>query len=200
MLGVVSRTRAVRAAAVLTALASTLLVAGCGGDPEPKFAVPSETTSAPTPSPSETPAAAGPTEPTLPAAARSHDAAGAKAFVKFYWAMINYAQETGDVSGLESLAHKCVGCDAGVKFIKDSYRDGGSIRGGRGTVRTEDVAFIGREGKSWAVAEFLVTSTKQFVLDADGAELERFPGGTSRYRIFLEPTSDAWVIRILSVP
>ena len=42
----------------------------------------------------------------MPAAAKRHTAAGAEAFVQFYWEMVNYAQRSGDVDGLRVLGDK----------------------------------------------------------------------------------------------
>ena len=138
----VSRTRAGLTAAVAI---STLALLGCSDDePEPKFDPPSSEAPA---SPSTT-AASGPVAPTMPATARGTDAAAAEAFVKFYWVMVNYAQATGDLSGLASLSSKeCAACRAGADSLREIFAKGGQIVGGGGDVSVIDTNFIQDSGK-----------------------------------------------------
>ena len=75
---------------VVAALLALVVVAGCGGDPEPK-----EPKSVPTAS--TTPTA---TPPTMPAQAKENSPEGAAAFVKHYIDVFNYASNTGDVTEL----------------------------------------------------------------------------------------------------
>src|SRR6478609_11779950 len=118
MIGDVSRTRA-----ALTALSliPALLVTGCSDDdPKPKFG--------PTPSatPSSTPSSAtsGPTTPlpTLPPEAQGTGPDAAEAFVKFYWATVNYAQATGDIDALRKLGdNSCKACRGGVGYLEEVF-------------------------------------------------------------------------------
>lgn len=114
-------------------LAVALLGAGCEEeDPSDPVASPSGTSdSAPT-SPSEPTTDAGPVEPTLPPEAEADTKAGAQAFVKFYWDVVNYARRTGDVSHLRELSvASCAGCNGGIESIEQIYERGGRILGGR---------------------------------------------------------------------
>jgi len=109
----------------LSALIVVMAVAaGCGGDPPtpPPF-TPSTSVSSPT--------STAPTEPVLPEAAKEPTAQGAKAFAEFYWEMANYAQESGDTSGIRALgAPTCRPCKGGAEGVDKVYGDGGVINGG----------------------------------------------------------------------
>lgn len=185
-----------RSRTALTALSmiSVLALGACSGDdPEPKVADPSPSATLPS-SPSTTPVS-GPVEPTMPAAARGSDAAAAEAFVKFYWEMVNYAQATGDVEGLKVLATRCLNCDTGVHSIEAAYEDGGEIRGGTGTVDRFDTKFIDRGRKMWAIVECRLSLTPQVVDMPGSGKDQRYPGGPSEIRMYLQPSADAWTVR-----
>jgi hypothetical protein len=188
-MGAVNRARAVLTALVLS---SALALSGCSGDdPEPKFAPPS---SEPPESPSTT-AASGPSEPEMPEAAKGTDAAAAEAFVKFYWAMVNYAQETGDVDGLRRLSRNCQNCDAGAKSIEDTYAADGVIGGGANRADHFDTIFLDRPAGDWAIVEFGLTTAEQHI-DRPGSDDDSdFPGGRTDIRMILQPSGDAWIVR-----
>src|SRR6188472_1118800 len=79
-----------------------LLLAGCGGSPEPK--PPPKTEPSTSPSPSATP-------PVMPAAAKEKTKAGAIAFVRHYIGLINYTQATGSTAELaQSETSDCNTC------------------------------------------------------------------------------------------
>lgn len=188
MIDGVSRTRAVLTAAVLL---SALALGGCSDDePEPKFAPPSK---APT-SPSTT-AASGPIEPTMPTAAKRHDAAAAEAFVKHYWAMANYAQATGDVSGLEDLSLRCTNCDHSIASVQQVYQGGGTIRGGENRATRLKTTFLLRPAGDWAVVELDLLTKKQEVDLPGSSDDLNYPGGRTGIRMMLEPSGDSWVVR-----
>ena len=104
---------------VVAALLALVVVAGCGGDPEPK-----EPKSVPTAS--TTPTA---TPPTMPAQAKENSPEGAAAFVKHYIDVFNYASNTGDVTELSRLSSpKCDGCQRYIKLFRDTYAAGGYFK------------------------------------------------------------------------
>lgn len=72
-----------------------------------------------------------PSAPTLPALARKPTPAGAKAFVRYYVALVNYSWKTGNTSRLASLAtQSCDGCIAATNGIDRTLAHGGSRKGG----------------------------------------------------------------------
>jgi len=189
MIVAVTRSRTVIAALCVV---SVLALGDCSGaDPEPRFAPPS--TSAPT-SPSTT-AVSGPVEPTMPAAAKGTDAAAAEAFVRFYWEMVNYAQATGDLDGLQSLADaSCAACREGTSYLERVFSDGGEISGGAATVRVRTTGFVKDQGRSNAVVVFDVSSTRQRVDYPGDRRDESYPGGVTRLSAILIPHAGTWLM------
>jgi hypothetical protein len=111
-----------RPAIALGLAVPALVLGGCSGEPEPKFA-PSESSSAVTgASPSESPHA----QP--PLAARKHTRAGAEAFVRFWFETFSQAMTSGDTQRVNDLsAQRCVSCSALTNTIDDLYRKGGHL-------------------------------------------------------------------------
>src|SRR3954451_22133056 len=88
------RSLVIRRFVAVLATVALLSVAGCGDDKKDSRSDPTPTVS---PSPSESKTPEVPVEPEVPAAMDNEDKAGAKAFVEYYWAVVSYAQITGDV-------------------------------------------------------------------------------------------------------
>src|SRR5689334_8294933 len=92
-----------------------LTLTACSGsaDPSPPPTTRSTPTSA---APSPTPS---PTVPVMPEAAKAHTTAGAKAFVRYFWQVVNYAQATGDTAAIAAMtdSKSCSQCNAGIKSI-----------------------------------------------------------------------------------
>lgn len=169
------------------ALPLALLVGCSGEEPEPKF--PDEPSSSPTEaSPSE------PVEPTPPAAMERGDEAGAKAFVEYYYAFMNYAQQTGDVEGFRRLGLKsCAGCEGALEFVDGVYKNGGQSVGGIYTPRT--IKVTGRQRLTDKVTRVFLTvvasRTKQKITGA-GPHDGTYPAGESRLRFQLIHDSSGW--------
>lgn len=179
-----------RSAFALGVVATLLVAGGCSADdPQPKVA-PSEPASAST-SPSPT----GPVEPTMPAAAKKHTAAGAEAFVEFYWEMVNYAQLTGDLSGLVRLSDpNCGACAGGLDFLRRIFNGGGEVRGGEVSVQTHDSIKVhaGRDVSFRVLAD--VTNTRQ-VVDMPGTRKdETYPAATSAIQFIVDPERIGWTV------
>ncbi|TCJ30448.1 DUF6318 family protein [Nocardioides jejuensis] len=67
----------------------------------------------------------------LPDLAKRDDAIGAKAFVKYWFAVANHAIATGDTAPLAAISAKdCGSCDALAASVRKSFKDGGHIDGG----------------------------------------------------------------------
>jgi len=176
---------------VVTGLGSGVLGGCSGGDPEPRIA-PSSPMSASASKPSS---ASGPVEPTMPAAARQHTAAGAEAFVRFYWEMADYAQATGDTSGLKPLAERqCGACTGGVAFVESVYRKGGHIHGGETSVERA-VATKMRSGQAVLYRVVVRVDSDRQRVEVPGRKKDRIYGaGTSSIQFLLRPTRQAWSV------
>lgn len=117
-----------------------LALSACSGsaDPSPPAPSPSATTQTPTPTPSPSP-----TPPTMPDAARAHTKAGAKAFVRHFWDVVDYAQQSGETAPVNALTLPgCGGCEGGVRGIDRVYDAGGTIRGGQTTTKKFHIEWL----------------------------------------------------------
>lgn len=132
------------------AVAGALLLAGCSSGGAPSGT--STTTATPTvsapASPSESPSPVGSTSgaykpadakgraenvpvPVMPAAARENTKEGLEAFIRYWYAVKNYANETGDIDSLRTLSSsECQLCSHMQKAALDSYRDSRWMVGG----------------------------------------------------------------------
>ena len=121
--------RRLRRAVALLAACALLTTAGCDGDPDQGASTSAgESSSSPEPSSPATPR--GPDEPTLPAEAAGASPKAAKAFVRYYVELLNYAFITGNVTTLRRVSTSdCSGCQDYVEFISDLYSSGGFYTG-----------------------------------------------------------------------
>ncbi|HYJ70365.1 MAG TPA: DUF6318 family protein [Nocardioidaceae bacterium] len=134
---------------VAAGLVFALVLGGCGGDDSddpPDSGLPSEgetaspTTTAPTDTPTET-TPTEPSPPSVPAVAAKPGRSGAKAFVRFYVGLENYAKDTGDVAPLRQYSHpQCGGCNDYIRFYRDWYERGGWFKEGDRTIASFDRA------------------------------------------------------------
>ncbi|WP_458113383.1 DUF6318 family protein [Arthrobacter sp. R1-13] len=134
----------VLAAAVVTAgaLALSACAGGApGGGGTPSTPAPTQSTSAPTPSPTPTavykPAdAKGKAQnvplPVMPEAAKAETKEGLEAFAKYWYALMNYAYETGNLEPIKSLAapaSSCAMCDKIFPAVEKWNSEGRWVEG-----------------------------------------------------------------------
>jgi hypothetical protein len=92
--------------------------------------------SAPVIQPSAAPSTAKPTPPVVTAAINAHTKAGAAAFTEYWFALLSYGVQTGDVKLLQAASDpQCQVCGNAITTIQNNYNDGGSLQGGLYTVR-----------------------------------------------------------------
>src|SRR5689334_1786838 len=110
-------TRVLTGLALLTLTTLTACTGNTGTADPPPATPTTTTTTTPTPTPTQ------PVAPVMPQAAKAHTKAGAKAFVRYFWQVVNYAQATGDTAAVADLADSksCSQCNAGIKGIDDVY-------------------------------------------------------------------------------
>jgi hypothetical protein len=182
----------IRSRTVITALClvPVLALGACSGDdPQPKIADPTPTL----PSSPSTTAVSGPLEPTMPAAARGTDAAAAEAFVKYYWEMVNYAQATGDLGGLESITDQsCTACQAGLESLRRIIADHGQITGGVNSLSRVRSAYFDK-GKRITVW-FDLSNTRQLIDYPGDRKDEIFKLATVDVMSVLRHDRGRWVI------
>lgn len=185
-------------AALAASLAALALLAGCSDD-NPSPADPSSTWT-PTSKP-ETPsssAPAKPTEPALPQAAKKATEAGGRAFIAYYWDLINYAQVTGDVKALKRVSGStCSGCNRAIEAVETLYGDGGHAERGEYAltiVRSKEVT-SSDESLYGMEASIKVRNASQRIIR--GGDVEISDPKTSRFTTYLIWTDEAWRTDIL---
>lgn len=110
-----------------------LSLGGCADDEGAATAVGAGETPQPPP-PSAVPA------PSALPIARERSRSGAQEFVEHWFATLNYATRTGDIAPLRSASDPgCAACVDLAASIRNSYGDGGSLRGGTFTLRAVNV-------------------------------------------------------------
>ncbi|MBI2244131.1 MAG: hypothetical protein HYU55_09390 [Nocardioides sp.] len=187
MIVAVTRSRTVVAALCVV---SVLALGACSGDdPQPRFAPPSS--SAPT-SPSTT-AVSGPVEPTMPAAAQGTDAAAAEAFVRFYGEMVNYAQATGDLDGLESMTDQsCTACKGGLAALQRIFARDGRVVGGVNSLSRLRSGHL--QGDERLTVWFDLSTTKQLINYPGDRKDEVYRVATAKLMTVLRRDKGQWVI------
>lgn len=142
--------------------AGVLLLSGCaGGSPEADSSPTASQTASPTasPTPTSTPSAvyrpadaSGPAQnvpvPVLPAVAKTETKEGLEAFARYWFQLLSYAYETGDVEPLKAVSGPaCDFCNGLVKNVNNAWKDGKWISGGR--VQTPAVTGRAVENDPW---------------------------------------------------
>lgn len=189
--------RSLRAAVAGTA-AALLLLAGCGDDPDPKD--PDSTwTPTSTPESPTTAATQAPVEPALPEAATKPTEAGARAFIEYYWELINYAQVTGDVKALKRVSGAtCAGCRRAIEAVNGLYRGGGHAEGGEYHLVIERIREVtaGNHSFQGIEAHLTVRNAEQLIVRGDGSSETSAPKPSS-FLNYLIWTDGAWRVDIL---
>jgi hypothetical protein len=143
-----------RLAAVAAVAAGTLALAGCqGATPGGTETTTAVATPSATPAPTPTPTAVykpadaqGKAQnvpvPVKPALADENSKAGLEAFVGYWFALLNYGYETGDLSAWnEVTSPTCVFCSRLKAGVESGYQGGGWLVGGRLSTPNVDVRF-----------------------------------------------------------
>ncbi len=188
-----------------TLLAAALLaspLAGCGDGDPPKTApfTPTGHIETPIPTPSQSATADAPVEPTLPDAATQATEEGARAFIAYYWDLINYAQATGDVKPLKAASSsRCTTCQTGIKGIKKLYKGGGHTVGGAYSIKFDKVQQL--EGSARLIvfeALLSVANEQQTVTNPDGSEHVSAPG-TAGAAVGCQWHADHWLLEVMDL-
>lgn len=184
-----------RRVSVAVALALGVLVAaGCQSNPKPP---PLETASKSTsPSPSASPTEAA---PTLPPEAMGTSEAAAKAFVRHWVEVLNYAGPAGDTEALRRLsAPDCAACTAIAKFIEEVKGAGGDIQGEGWTVRSAEV--VSKRSGRTAVLDVQTVVHEQHVRTSRTADMKTFRGGKRLKTFWLRAQGSSWIVTRLDQP
>ncbi|MFI2566426.1 DUF6318 family protein [Paenarthrobacter sp. NPDC018779] len=121
--------------------------------------------------------------PVMPALAKENTKEGLEAFIRYWYAVGNYANETGDISELHSLSTpECDPCAYYQKASSDGYTNGRWLVGGRVHLPTVNVIWNVEEDEHQATVQVVQEAVSYY--NADGS-----PG-----RLSDPPSNDAFVI------
>jgi hypothetical protein len=185
------------AGAVLSVVMAGGALVGCddsSADDPPDSGLPSESkTSESSPTPSQ-PTETGPTPPALPAAASQPGRAGAKAFVRFYLSLLNYAKHTGDTAPVKQYSRPgCETCASYVEIYEGLYDRGGLIKGGDFSIKSYRKV-VPTVPEDMYVGFFLMQGAGQ-EREHRGAPLEqRGVDGPHNVQVYLVRTEKAWLM------
>jgi hypothetical protein len=138
--------------------------------------------------------------PRLPAAATVPDAAGAEAFVRYWYELVNHAYATGDGEALLAVSHAdCIGCLGTVENIRTATDTGGAWRGMHFAPEQFEVSEPDGDGISLATA-LLVASPDATVLEADGDVVGVSGLGIESVWFYARWTGDHWQASAIALP
>ena len=174
------------------------LLSACASDVEQPTTLEPPSAAVSTPAvatpPSGEPAPDPPAAPVLPAEGREQTAAGAIAFVRHYFAVVDYAYATGDTAPLAAASDPaCLPC-AGIKEMVDATTSAGGSYADR---KTQLVELTVPDGEPQGAVEVHVRyeSDGAIRLDSGGTAVSRLEGARDdRLRIVLVPVESSWLI------
>jgi hypothetical protein len=118
------------AAAVTSVLCSLALTACSNGADTATPARPSTTSPSTAPTTTHPDTSQRPTEPVMPALAKRHSTAGAKAFIRYFVAVLNYSHRAHSTRRLRTLSAKdCLVCTVIARSIDAMRKSGGEQTG-----------------------------------------------------------------------
>jgi hypothetical protein len=154
----------------------------------------------PSPSTAATTTASAPTPPAMPRAAEAHTRAGAKAFVEYFWKVVDYAQATGDTARIAALTDGsgCPQCRAGIRSIKRVYDAGGVIHGGTSTPTNLRARLFAVHGSDFATVDYDISVAPARFDYADDTQDNSDPAttGTRRARLVADEGSSWRVVEL----
>lgn len=164
------------AGGLITGSVAVVLMAGCSAEGQQAS---TELPSASSTSAEATPElpALGPPDLPMPEEARTRDATGAEAFLRYYIAIYNHAQQTMDSSYMREFSRSCETCDRIATGIDESNEAGQLYEGG--TVRLDGLAKPLVQGNEAQLA--FSVSQDVLVVTRDGKPVDglRFPANSS---------------------
>lgn len=175
------------------------LLSGCSGsDPPPSTptattASSTSATATTTPAPSSSVAPTG--APVLPEAARQQTPEGAEAFVRHWFALLNFGYASMNPAPyLQISAASCRTCAALAQTITEVNERGNRIGGGVITVKQTDASQVLSNGSSTVTALFGAAELREEASDGTLVKVIEADGGDVSYLINLEWTQNSWFV------
>jgi hypothetical protein len=162
---------------------AAVLLAGCGADADPP---PTPATSTTT---SVAPTQAGPVEPTPPPHAYDDTKAGVIAFAKYYFAVVDFSQQSGDTTLLKTLeAPGCAACVGGRRAIERVAQEGGHFVGGEH--RVSGGRAVGFSPKGSGIILRVRTLPSRII--GAGPQSRRYAGGVQTASLAINQVGGVW--------
>jgi hypothetical protein len=185
--------------AATAAVGLTVILAGCGGSPEPKSldrpsarSSATEETKKSTPSASATPSSkAGKVITGGSGEVDQATAAEVEAFIGDYLAAQNKATGNGDFSAVDAMVKSCTVCAASKQYISGAYASGGKVEGG---IFTKPKITVGgqRSDRITVTVDAVISAYK--TTDGSGKVVDEGPAETVRYQYSVISAGEGWQI------
>jgi hypothetical protein len=135
----------------------------------------------------------------MPAEAKGTSEAAAKAFVRHWIDVLNYAGPAADAEALRQVSHPdCAACNAIADFIEKTAGAGGEIKGDGWSVRTLELVTLD-EHESAVIDVEAAVSPQQVRTDSD-SNIRTFAGGRRVKTFWLVSSEGAWRVTRLDQP
>jgi hypothetical protein len=151
----------------VTVALGTALLTGCAGEPHeaPSESLPSSSSPAPT---TEALPVVGPADFPVPPEARTKDAAGAEAFLRYWIDLINRQQAIPAGQPLRDLGPECQECLRIAQVFDEAAAEGHRYEGGVVSIKDVPAPIM---GDGTARFSFSVSAEAERLVDATGAEV-----------------------------
>jgi hypothetical protein len=136
--------------------------------------------------------------PVLPEVARTETKEGLEAFTRYWFEQLNYAYQTGDVAGLESVTSpKCEYCSKLTASLTTNYQGDRWLAGGKITTPASTTSFErSSDGNFQVVLQVLQTPISYY--ETAGKEFRAASNGSNTGNVLLANFVDgAWRVNDL---
>jgi hypothetical protein len=195
----VARRWPVRFAAGLGALA--VLLSGCTEKQPASETLPSTSSTATSESEDALPPL-GPADFPMPDEARTKDPAGAEAFIRYYFDLLNRSLTDMDVQYLRELAVDCEECERIAQETEADFQNGYHYRGGEITLSSD--MSVALTGANQAESAFFADQAALTVVDESGQPVPDLtfparPRVSSGTLTIWDPSASTWRMKVLTL-
>jgi hypothetical protein len=177
---------------------ATVLGAGCSGTPQASTSLPSASTAKPTP----TLPPLGPPDFPVPDKARTEDAAGAEAFIRYYFDLLNRSLRDMNPQYLRQFAQACETCERIARETEQDGSNGYAYHGGE--LRISSAMSVSVTRPERAESAFLADQEALTIVDRSGRPVpnlafEAKPGISSGTLCTWDATTSSWRMAVLTL-
>ena len=131
--------------------------------------------------------------PVMPDLAKENSKAGLEAFIGYYYAIKNYANETGDIRELSALnSPECAACSKLLKGTTDSYVNGRWMVGGRIQIPTMELDWKADGTSHMAKVQLIQDAIAYY--NSDGTEGRPSSAATNSAFVFVARFQTSWKV------